>query len=180
MHAPLIAAILVTSLPAAAEPTSLQVDVLAGDARATGSLATSWTGGASVRLGLGARYGAFAGLVRLAYTPLDPSATNHDGADLAALVASADLEWFPRSGRTEPFVAIGVHDDGTYGFEPVSSNRAAMRVDPIGVGFEIGAGVQLTARSNATLAALRVELEYADGGIVTLGLGGELGANVSR
>jgi hypothetical protein len=170
-------------VPAFAEPAALQLDALAGDAHMTGPRDGSWADGARIRLGLGARRGAWAAMVRVGIMSLERGADYYFDSHLTSVSAGVNVEWYPRPGRWEPFVSLGVHDDRTTGylqFSSIPTQHGPTPVDPTGIGIALGAGMQLTARSDAHLAAARLEVAYTDGGMIFVGIGGELGAFVSR
>src|SRR6185437_6222716 len=109
------AILLAAGMPAFAEPTALQLDALAGDAHMTGPRADSWADGARLRLGIGARHGAWAAMVRVGMMTLEPSATNVEDSHLRSWTGEVNVEWYPLRGRWEPFVSLGAHDDRTTG-----------------------------------------------------------------
>ena len=172
-----LAVLLGTTVPVLAEPTTLELDAMIGDAStATSPMSTTFAGGTSVRSGLGVRRGAFAAMVRAAFTPIHPNEIT-TATHLTAVAASADVEWFPMVGRFEPFVALGAHTDGAIGYQEDTGGG-----DMVGraSGFELGLGVQLTSRSEAHTAAARLEVVYDQHGMLFVGIGGSLGALVTR
>ncbi len=172
-----LAILLGTTVPALAEPTTLQLDAMLGDAStATSPMSTTFTGGTSVRTGLGARRGAFAAMVRVAFTPIHATEIT-PAMHLTDVATSADVEWFVHQGRLEPFVALGAHTDGAIGYQDDSGGG-----DAVGraSGVELGLGVQLTSRGDAHTAAARLEVVYDQHGMLFVGIGGSLGALISR